>query len=280
MHLQWHQLASEHLHWRRAFYLPGGGIEAHSHDFAELFLIEDGQGQQLVARDGSWTRVPLRAGQLAFVHPAVQHNLQAEPAGSMVLSNLAISAELHQELQQRFFPDDQQWPWHEHAATKPIDLASQDRIALDHWLSEVERQTEPDPLLAWTLLADVLRRVTRQHHNDPLGNCPDWLREAIEGFDDPRCYGGGVQGLARLAGVGREHLSRSVRRYLGRTATVLVNELRLEYAKKQLASTNRGIQDIALDAGFGNLAHFHRLFKARVGQSPGAYRQEAGRSVV
>jgi AraC-like DNA-binding protein len=52
-----------------------------------------------------------------------------------------------------------------------------------------------------------------------------------------------------------------------------VNGLRLEFARKLLAQTGehtRRISDVALLAGFSDVSHFHRLFRARFGDTPGS----------
>ncbi|MFW5844599.1 MAG: helix-turn-helix domain-containing protein [Planctomycetota bacterium] len=279
MRLHWRDLPQDHLHWRRVFYRPGSGFPEHAHDFAECFLVEDGTGEHLLEGGAQ----PLRSGDLVFIHPSIRHGLRTGDGSSMTLTNIAVSAELHRELQQRFFAGRDNWPWSPGAAARSLRLSAQDRSAWEAWVGELERGgagTGPEELLAVTLLCDLLRRVVRTRAADPLAACPAWLRDAILLFDEPRHYAGGVHTLARLAGVGREHLSRSVRRHLGCTATTLINRLRLEHACTQLACTNRPIQEISLDAGFGNLAHYHRVFKQVIGCTPGVYRERATRAVV
>ncbi len=51
--------------------------------------------------------------------------------------------------------------------------------------------------------------------------------------------------------------------------------LRLHYAHWLLQNTDRGVTDIALDAGFADCAHFSRQFKAAHGFAPSAHRGHA-----
>lgn len=79
-------------------------------------------------------------------------------------------------------------------------------------------------------------------------------------------------GCARLAGLSPAAFARACRRRLGATFRDHVTELRLARACRLLASGDEGISQIALVAGFANLANFNRRFRARLGMTPSTYR--------
>lgn len=58
------------------------------------------------------------------------------------------------------------------------------------------------------------------------------------------------------------------------TITQYVTNLRLEYAKNLLFSTDHSISDICTKCGFRSFAHFLRCFKNTYGTSPSKYRQQ------
>jgi AraC-like DNA-binding protein len=65
----------------------------------------------------------------------------------------------------------------------------------------------------------------------------------------------------------------------GTTFTEFVRDARLERARAMLASPrfrDKRISDIAFDAGFRDLSHFNRWFRARFGASPSDLRHRAG----
>jgi AraC family cel operon transcriptional repressor len=78
--------------------------------------------------------------------------------------------------------------------------------------------------------------------------------------------------LARLAKRSPEHVAREFRRYLNWTPTDVINDARMSYAADRLAASDDKITTIALDCGLENLGHFYRLFQARYGCTPRAYR--------
>jgi AraC-like DNA-binding protein len=57
------------------------------------------------------------------------------------------------------------------------------------------------------------------------------------------------------------------------TITQYVTNLRLDYAKKLLFSTDHSIGEICVKCGFKSFAHFLRCFKTAYGTSPSKYRQ-------
>ncbi len=80
--------------------------------------------------------------------------------------------------------------------------------------------------------------------------------------------------LARLAGVGPEHLSRTFRRHLGTTPAAWLNRQRLERAVVALVETNDPVTAIALDLGFGSPGYFARVFRATYDCTPTEYREQ------
>jgi transcriptional regulator GlxA family with amidase domain len=51
-----------------------------------------------------------------------------------------------------------------------------------------------------------------------------------------------------------------------------VRALRVDEARRQLETTERGIDEIAFACGFDSIATFYRTFQAAHGMSPGEFR--------
>lgn len=56
-------------------------------------------------------------------------------------------------------------------------------------------------------------------------------------------------------------------------------EYRLNYAIQQLVQTDLPISDIAFESGFGDVSHFYKMFKLKMGLSPLNYRKRFMRSL-
>jgi AraC family transcriptional regulator len=84
-----------------------------------------------------------------------------------------------------------------------------------------------------------------------------------------------VQDIAAVAGMDRHLFERRFRDRTGLTPYDYVIRCRIRRAIRLLARTERGLADIALDAGFACQSHFTHMFRKRTGTTPGAYRRTA-----
>jgi AraC-like DNA-binding protein len=88
-----------------------------------------------------------------------------------------------------------------------------------------------------------------------------------ESFADP---GLSVELVARTHGISRRYLHQLLEES-GQSFIQRVNELRLQKAFALLierGGSKRRISDVAMDAGFSDVSHFNRLFRARFGDTP------------
>jgi len=83
----------------------------------------------------------------------------------------------------------------------------------------------------------------------------------------------GLAETARVVGMSPTTFSRFFHRTSGKHFTAYVNELRIGSACRLLIETDRGIADIALEVGFGNLSNFNRRFLELKRLRPREFRQ-------
>lgn len=79
--------------------------------------------------------------------------------------------------------------------------------------------------------------------------------------------------LARELNLSEGAVSRVVNIAYGRTLPQLINERRVEDAKRLLAETDATIRVVAEEVGFNSLASFNRVFKEIAGCNPSDFRQ-------
>ena len=96
----------------------------------------------------------------------------------------------------------------------------------------------------------------------------------LELLPSARCT---VERVAGLLGVDRRTLLRRLQRE-GTTFSSLVDEVRMEAARRHLPNPNQSIEDLAPVLGFSNGSSFARWFSARTNRSPKRWRQEQARS--
>ncbi|GAA3399975.1 AraC family transcriptional regulator [Paenibacillus hodogayensis] len=81
--------------------------------------------------------------------------------------------------------------------------------------------------------------------------------------------------LCDLFNLSQSHLERLVFKEFGCGAIELHNQLRLDRACSLLMNTERSIDAIANELGFYDSAHFSRLFKRKMYQTPSQYRKSS-----
>lgn len=74
--------------------------------------------------------------------------------------------------------------------------------------------------------------------------------------------------------VSQWHLSKLLNKYTGQNFSEILNNIRMEQAKKLLVNPSLRIGDIAEEVGFLDMAHFSRVFKKLVGVSANEYRNK------
>lgn len=81
--------------------------------------------------------------------------------------------------------------------------------------------------------------------------------------------------LARELGVTEDRATHVVRQCCGHSFRTLLVESRLRTAQELLGLSSLPITEIAFSSGFGEISHFNRLFRARTGMTPSAWRRRA-----
>lgn len=131
-------------------------------------------------------------------------------------------------------------------------------------------RADTDALRAFTALA--LRHGDLTARPREAGREPAAVRRAREYLDAHLDSAVELADLAEAAGLSRFHLLRVFRAAVGTTPHSYLTDRRVAQAKRLLAG-QLPLADVALACGFCDQAHFNRVFKGRVGVSPGQYRR-------
>lgn len=99
-----------------------------------------------------------------------------------------------------------------------------------------------------------------------LADLQAWLPDHL----DQDCT---VEALARRATMSPRTFARTFRAEIGTTPAAHVEDLRVEAARRLLATTDLGVAAVATRVGFGRPETLHRAFARRVGTTPARYRQ-------
>ncbi len=240
----------------------------HTHETYALAAIVDGcetffhRGEQHYAGPGS----------VAIVCPDEVHD-GAPYGGGFEYRTFYPSVELMREIAEDVAGRPlSRAPWFPHSVVDDPELAlahAELHACLSRdgqWISEMEQDSR---------LIDYLSRLIARWAD--LDAVPD-LRYGTQGIARARDYLDTHLGqevdladLARLAGLSRSHFIRAFAKETGFTPHAYLVDRRFRAASR-LLSRGEAPGDVAAACGFFDQSHLNRVFKARMGVTPGTYR--------
>ena len=246
----------------------------HSHDYFELFLVNHGTAHHLVNGAVQF----LKKGSVAFIRPDDTHSYDAMSMDFEII-NMLIPGEtvlaLFNYLGEGFDP--------QRLLSSGLPMVAQvSRSEHESLVKDLERlvlsrriqRTSSDAVFRITLMRIMVSCFPIMPERKKT-EIPLWLQWLTLEMMKKENFVEGLGAMTRLAGKSEEHVSRSCHKYLHKSPTELINELRLEHAARAVAFTTEKIVDISADVGFESLSHFYHLFKKSYGLSPITYRKKA-----
>lgn len=233
-----------------------------------MFWVDEGKGVHRV----NGQRQALQEGTVVFVRPEDAHTIEAGTSEGMRFTNIAFASGTRDFLGERYFAKKGGAWWHRKMLPEVRLIDGRQRGLFNRWADELARS--PRELFAIErFLMNVLGELSETAGQRLPADTPDWLAQACREIRQPEHLAGGTPVFLKLAGRGREHTARSMRKYLGTSPTDYVNRVRMEHAAHLLEMSSKSILEIAGDCGTENLSHFYKLFREVHGETPRAYRE-------
>ena len=85
---------------------------------------------------------------------------------------------------------------------------------------------------------------------------PEWFEKTCTKMKMYENFSKGLPKMIDISGKTPEHLSRTVKKYYGITPSEFINNIRLNFAAKQLLTTSASILDICYECGFESTVYF------------------------
>ncbi|WP_069760768.1 AraC family transcriptional regulator [Streptomyces sp. LUP47B] len=149
----------------------------------------------------------------------------------------------------------------------PASAPTDDRVAVAVAHGTTARELALCALEEVVLLTTGAARGTRAGTGvDPRVQCARELIAADPGAPHT------VRSLAAEVSLSPSRFAHLFTRQLGRSPMRELREARLNHAARLLESTDLSVERVAAASGFASPFHFNRVFRARYGTPPGAYR--------
>ena len=137
---------------------------------------------------------------------------------------------------------------------------------------EFRLRDEVSRLAIESIALGVLAAASRYAARATTRATPAWLAQARALVKHHFAQPLPLSAVAGRVGVHPVHLARTFRRVYQTTFGGYVRQMRIEFARRELAATTTALSDIAAAAGFCDQSHFSRAFKRYTGLTPAEYR--------
>lgn len=248
--------------------LPG----YHRHGYMEIFWIVEGRCQHLLNERSDF----METGDMCFLRPEIDcHQLIPADRTGFAFINFVLPTHHYTELCERHpsvfrgrFPPDCDEPTAARLSMAQVEALNTQAEQLFHFPNNAFH--------AEAFLFSILQQVSQSRSpGDADWNpaVPDWLTRACTAIREQEYFCRGTQAFVDIAGRCAEHVARTTRKHLGLTPIQIVNDARMQYARKQLLMTHQPIETILHDCGFEDPSQFYKLFRKTYGESPVRFRK-------
>lgn len=254
--------------------IPQQGTMPHCHDFSEILLVSSGS---LIHRVNG-ERQHLTAGNIVFMRPDDMHGFAPDrecEKCEIVMLDFQLEIFLSMSI---YFEND----YFLQKMTAPVlppcfkmDFASTSTL----YSRMLKLNTSSvSPMLRKVKLKILLAELFARFFIDEVNflsesQIPEWLENLCRTMRSEENFTAGLERMQKLAYRTPGHLCKSFQKYLGKTPTEFINELRINHAAVLLTDTNEDIVAIADKMKFQSLSRFYHLFRKYYGISPAAYRK-------
>ncbi len=244
----------------------------HDHDYYEFFIIVKGSIRHYINKQ----ETILKRGHLVFIRPSDFHSYRPNGSDKCHFINIAILEKTINELFTYLGNGIKKNNLLTQALPPSILLTESELISILRKFEKLNMLPVFDKKRLNTELRVILVNLFANYFigdENNNNNLPEWLNMTINELNHPKNFKKGMPALKEMACKSDEHISRTFKKYLNKTPTQFINELRLNFAANQIRFTNKKIIEIAFDSGFENQSNFHKQFKSLFHYTPNEFRK-------
>ncbi|WP_409346283.1 AraC family transcriptional regulator [Paenibacillus sp. MBLB4367] len=259
----------------------------HAHDFIELVFVADGAGEHLYKGHA----FPVSKGDIFVVPPYADHDYRVIGSSPMQVYNvLFLPSFLETELKVlsevtpfvNFFyvePFLRQNPDFESHMKLSLPEAREVKQRLDRVVTEFTQKALGYRISIKAQLIDLLVWLSRRYEERVVQtlfqrNEPIVIRQLCDFLEQHYAEPIRLDQVCQMCGMSQTRFTDKFKQTVGQTFTEYRNELRIHASLKLLRETDDKVIAIAGRVGIGDLSHFNKLFKKRIGLSPREYRNK------
>ncbi|MGD8106731.1 transcriptional regulator ChbR [Pantoea sp. FN0302] len=235
----------------------------HEHDYYEFTVVLTGRYYQEI----NGKRVLLERGDFVFIPLGSNHQSFYEFGAARIL-NVGISKAFFDRHYLRLLPP-------HFVASQVYQIKSEFLNYIETMVSSLNfRNGEFNEFLEMVTFY-IVNRLRHYRETEAITHIPPWLETTVEKMHDKAWFGdNALANMVAISGKSQEYLNRATQRYYGKTPMQIINEIRIDFAKKQLEITNYSVTDIAFESGYSSPSLFIKNFKRLTSFTPKHYRKQ------
>lgn len=235
----------------------------HEHDYYEFTVVLTGRYYQNI----NGKKVLLERGDFVFIPLGSNHQSFYEFGATRIL-NVGISKAFFEQHYLFLLPN-------RFVASQVYQIKTEFLTYIESVISSLNfRNGEFNEFLE-VVTFYIVNRLRHHRETEVIADVPDWLKTAVEKMHDKVMFGDkALANMVELSGKSQEYLTRATQRHYGKTPMQIINEIRIDFAKKQLEITNYSVADIAFDSGYSSPSMFIKNFKKLTSFTPKNYRKK------
>lgn len=109
-----------------------------------------------------------------------------------------------------------------------------------------------------------------KHHSDT----PKWLLDFLNELQKPEVFSQRVSDIVALTNYSHSQVGTVFKNYKGMSLVDYLIDVRMNYARELLESTNESVLSISQECGYNSLSSFIKIFREKSGSSPLQYRKK------
>ena len=246
----------------------------HSHDFSEIIFLKSGSLLHIVNSE-TQRMIP---GSILFLRPDDEHYFLADPNVTEETETIILDFDLELFLSLSIYLENDTFL---QKLTQPVlpPLFKPDSAAFTAIYTQLTQLSVPGiaPQMRKIKLKILLGDIFSKFFIDTdtfltESQIPDWLEDLCNKMKKDENLKDGIRKMQKIAYRTPGHLCKSFQKYLHRTPTDFINELRLNKAAKLLVEGRKDILEITNELNFRSVSRFYSLFKKYYGITPRTYK--------
>jgi AraC family transcriptional activator of pobA len=255
--------------------------EPHRHDFYTILLVADAKGKHII----DFNTYTLTSNQVFFISPGQVHQVIEDKKSTGFAMVFSLNFLLENNIDRSFIEDLNLFYNYGQSPPLAINIEQQDKLA--GFCEEIFQIYQSDQLYKHASIGAYLKlfliycnslcsSLDTAPHEQEAGNT--LLKKFRNLVDEKYKLWHGTSDYAAQLNISPDHLNRTIKTFLGKTAKEFVQTRIVIAAKRLLFFSELTTKEIAYELGFSEASHFSAFFKKETGVSPSKFRESKERN--